>query len=253
MQHISEKITFTINNKSIAARLDKPKDQEPIAYAIYAHCFTCSKDFPTSSRISRALAQRGIATLRFDFSGLGESEGDFCETNFETNIAEIMAAYNFLDEFYEAPKLAVGHSLGGTAIIKAASALPALKIVSTLNAPYEPVHLFHHFGDKVDEIRVQGEAEVDVNGIKHKIQKHFIEVAEATDMATALENLDKQIVIFHAPDDSTAPLHNAQKIYQAAKQPKSFISLDGADHFLTKHEDSSFVADLLTAWVKATL
>lgn len=250
MQHISEKLTFTIEGRKIAARLDKPKDQTPIAYAIYAHCFTCSKDFPTSSRVSRALAQRGIATLRFDFSGLGESEGAFCDTNFNTNIAEVLAAYAFLEEFYEAPLLAVGHSLGGTAILKAGQAMPNIKIISTLNSPYEPAHLFHHFGDQIDTIRLQGEAEVDINGIKHTIKKHFLEVAEQTDMAKTLANLNKQLIIFHAPEDSTAPLINAQKIYQAANQPKSFISLEGADHFLTQHEDSSFVADILTSWVK---
>jgi putative redox protein len=220
----------------------------PQAYALFAHCFTCTKDIFAAARIAEVLASHGIAVLRFDFTGLGASEGDFAHTNFSSNVQDLVKAADFLRERYEAPRILIGHSLGGAAVLAAAQRVPEAVAVATIAAPAEPSHVAHLFTDKRAEIEAAGEAEVLLAGRPFRIRKQFLEDIAQQNNAAMLGRLGKALLLFHAPRDPIVGIENAAAIFQAAKHPKSFISLDDADHLLTRRADAVYVADLLAAW-----
>lgn len=231
----------------LAARLDLPA-QPPIAYALFAHCFTCSKDTLAATRISTALTEHGFGVLRFDFTGLGGSEGDFANTNFTSNIADLVAAANWLREHHSAPRVLIGHSLGGAAVLAAAAQIPEAAAVATISAPFDPAHVRHLFQSAAAEIETTGEAEVDLAGRKFRIKKQFLDDLTAQNSSDRIGRLRKALLIFHSPRDTTVDIENAARIYAAAKHPKSFVSLDTADHLLTAKADAAYVAAVLATW-----
>lgn len=234
---------------SLSARLEQPVDQKPLAYAIFAHCFTCNKNLVAVTNISRALTAQGIAVLRFDFTGLGESEGDFADTNFSSNVQDLIDAAAHLEANYEAPKIIIGHSLGGAAVLMAAGSIPSIKAVATVGAPADPPHVKHLFQNSLEEIKQSGEAKVSIGGRPFKIKKQFVDDLEKTDLNTRLKALKKPLLILHSPQDEIVDITNAEKIYIGAMHPKSYISLDGADHLLTRKEDSIYVGHMIASWV----
>lgn len=249
----SEKLEFpAANGALLAGRLDRPMGR-PRAYGLFAHCFTCSKDVFAAQRISTGLAERGIAMLRFDFTGLGNSEGEFGNTDFSSNIADLVAAADFLRAAHQAPKLLIGHSLGGAAVRLAAVQIPECVGVATLNAPFDPQHVRHLFADSLDKIRGEGAAKVTLAGRSFTLRRDFIDDLMNHAPAENLRQLKRALLIFHATQDKIVGIENAKLIYEAALHPKSFIALDGADHFLSRREDASYVADLLTAWASRYL
>lgn len=244
----SEKVSFAgTDGAMLAAHLDRPAGR-PRAYALFAHCFTCNKDIFAAARIADGLAARGIAVLRFDFTGLGASEGDFANTNFSSNIGDLVKAADFLRENYEAPKLLVGHSLGGAAVLAAAAQVPEAKAVATVAAPADPAHVVAHFTEARAEIEAAGEAEVRLVGRPFRIKKQFLEDIEGQRLETAIRGLKRALIVFHAPRDEIVGIDNATKIFVAAKHPKSFVSLDDADHLLSRKPDAIYVAEVLAAW-----
>lgn len=249
----SEKVEFPgAQGHALAARLDWPDDQ-PIAYALFAHCFTCSKDVFAASRIASALAERGIAVLRFDFTGLGASEGEFANTDFSSNVADLQAAAAWLARQHQAPALLIGHSLGGAAVLAAAPRLAFARAVVTINAPCGPGHITHLFADSVDDIRTRGRAEVTIGGRPFVISRDFLDDIEEHRLLAGIGHMHKALLLFHAPRDPVVGIDNAARIYQAAKHPKSFVSLDDADHLLTRREDAVYVADVIAAWSRRYL
>lgn len=246
-----EKVRFeNADGDTLAARLDLPDGETPCAFALFAHCFTCSKDLRAVGAISRALNRHGIAVLRFDFTGLGESEGDFADTNFSSNVDDLVVAADYLAEHYDAPRILVGHSLGGAAVLQAAHRLDAVQAVSTIGAPYDPEHVTQHLEDSVEEIRAQGEARVTLAGRTFTIRKQFLDDLAATKMEETIRTLDRALLVFHSPVDRTVGVDNAAKIFKAAKHPKSFISLDDADHLLTTRSDAEYLGVVLGAWAE---
>ena len=244
----SEKLTFEgATGEELAARLDLPEGP-PRAYALFAHCFTCNKDIFAASRIAGGLADNGIAVLRFDFTGLGHSNGEFANTNFSSNVADLLRAADHLRKTYEAPKLLIGHSLGGAAILAAAPQVPEALAVATVGAPADPGHVQHLFQDARPEIEAKGEAEVLLAGRQFRIKKQFLEDIEGHKLAGSIGSLRKALLVFHAPRDATVSIDNAGQIFVAAKHPKSFVSLDDADHLLTRKADGIYVANVLSAW-----
>ncbi len=231
----------------LAARLDLPLGT-PTAYALFAHCFTCSKDSKAAAYISSSLAAAGIAVMRFDFTGLGGSEGDFSNTGFSSNVDDLVAAADFLRAEYEAPKLLVGHSLGGAAVLAAAPRISESTAVATVNAPADPAHVIHNFGASLAEIESAGEATVSLGGRSFVIRKSFIEDACSQNIGAILPNLRCALLVMHAPHDKIVDISNAQKIFIPAKHPKSYISLDDADHMLTRREDARYAGMVLAAW-----
>ncbi len=248
---MSEKLRFeNADGNALAARLDRPDGESPCAFALFAHCFTCSKDLRAAGAISRALTRHGIAVLRFDFTGLGESEGDFADTNFSSNVEDLIAAADHLSEHYEAPRILVGHSLGGAAVLQAAQRLDSVQAVSTIGAPYDPEHVTQHLQDAVEDIEEQGEARVQLAGRTFTIRKQFLDDLAATKMENTIRTLGRALLIFHSPVDQTVGANNAAKIFQAAKHPKSFVSLDDADHLLTDRSDAEYLGVVLGAWAE---
>lgn len=244
----SEKVTFTGGaGETLAARLDLPEGA-PRAYALFAHCFTCSKDVFAAARVAGGLTAHGIAVLRFDFTGLGASEGEFANTNFTSNVADLVAAAAFLGENYSAAQILIGHSLGGAAVLAAAARIPQAAAVVTINAPHDPSHVAGHFHAAMDEINAEGAAEVSLGGRPFTIKKQFLDDISAQHLDEAIANLDRALLVFHGPRDEIVGIDNAQQIFQAAKHPKSFISLDDADHLLHRKEDAFYVADVIAAW-----
>jgi len=244
----SEKISFPgAQGHILAARLESPVE-DPKAYALFAHCFTCSKDIFAASRIAGELAGHGIAVLRFDFTGLGSSEGEFANTNFSSNVGDLVAAANYLRDNFQAPKILIGHSLGGAAVLAAAKSIPSALAIATIGAPSDPGHVAHLFADAKDEIESQGEAEVTLGGRQFKIQKQFVDDISENSLDDAIGGLKKALLVFHGPRDQTVGIENAGHIFQAAKHPKSFVSLDDADHLLSRRQDSRYVAAVLAAW-----
>ncbi len=244
----SERLTFTNDRgDELAARLERP-DGEPTAYALFAHCFTCSKDLRAARTISKALCDRGFAVLRFDFTGLGESEGDFADTNFSSNAQDLVAAADFLADAYAAPTLLIGHSLGGAAVLQAAHDMPSVQAIATIGAPAEPTHVTHLLNDDIDTIRAEGQASVTLAGRSFTIKKQFLDDLEAQHMRDTIRNLGRPLLLFHSPIDQTVGVENAAAIYEAAKHPKSYVSLDQADHLLTNPDDATYVAHVLAAW-----
>lgn len=231
----------------LAGLLELP-EEEPKAYAMIAHCFTCGKDIPAASRIARALVNEGYAVLRFDFTGLGGSDGDFSNTNFSSNVGDLVAAAGFLREQYEAPELLVGHSLGGTAVLVAAQHIPETKGVVTIGSPADPEHVAAQFFCDISTIEEDGEADVILAGRAFTIKKQFLDDIRDSVDDTHLASLKIPLLVFHSPEDETVLIREAEKIYKAAKHPKSFVSLSGADHLLTRREDAAYVANVIAAW-----
>ena len=231
----------------LAARLDLP-EPTPAAYALFAHCFTCSKDIFAASRISAALAERSIAVLRFDFTGLGSSEGEFANTNFSSNVGDLVKAADFLRQNFEAPKILVGHSLGGTAVLAAAGRIPEAAAVSTINSPFDPAHVRHLLREAVPEIEAAGEAEVVIGGRAFRIKNQFLEDVSAQNMRRAIGGLRRALLVFHAPQDELVGVDNARMIFEAAHHPKSFVSLDDSDHLVTRRADAVYIGAVLAAW-----
>jgi putative redox protein len=238
----SERIEFTgAEGQRLAARLELPLGA-PAGYALFAHCFTCSKDVFAASRISMALAERGIAVLRFDFTGLGGSEGDFANTNFSSNLDDLVAAADYLRAEREAPRILIGHSLGGAAVLAAAGRIPEATAVATLNAPCDPAHVQHLLSDGAETIAKEGEAEVHIGGRPFCIKKQFLDDLAGRNMPEQIGKLRKALLVMHAPQDQVVDVDNARMIYQAAKHPKSFVALDGADHLISRRGDALYAA-----------
>ena len=246
---ISKKVTFK-NNKgeTLAARLELPEDSTPNAFALFAHCFTCNKNLTAVRTIGRTLTEKHIAVMRFDFTGLGESEGDFEQTNFSSNVEDLYSAAQFLSENYQAPSLLIGHSLGGAAVLFASAQIPSVKAIATIGAPSNPEHVSHLFKNSVDEINTSGKALVSIGGREFTIQKHFLEDIEGKNIKHNLDTFRNSILIMHSPQDTTVGIENAAEIYKAARHPKSFVSLNGADHLLSKKKDSEYVGNIIATW-----
>ena len=250
----SELLSFTNKNGyQLSAKLNFPVDQKPLAYAIFAHCFTCSKNLIAIKHISRSITAKGIAVLLFDFTGLGDSEGDFESTTFTSNIHDIFAAAEFLDTNYEAPKIMIGHSLGGAAALFAGSQLIGIEAVVTIGAPFDPYHVTKLLSEKIGDIKESGKATVNIGGRPFTIAKSFIEDLEEHNPEAVAKDLRKALLILHSPQDTTVGIENAAKMYAAAHHPKSFISLDGADHLLSKRADSSYAGKMIASWVEKYL
>ncbi len=232
----------------LAAHLDLPADGRPYAYALFAHCFTCSKNLKAVGHLTRAMTRAGYGVLRFDFTGLGQSRGDFADTDFSSNIGDLESAAAWLSSEYEAPRLLVGHSLGGAAVLHAARRLPSVRAVATVGAPYDPAHVRNLFAESEDEIRASGHAKVSIGGRPFTIRKEFLDDLEAQDPARVIGDLDVAILVMHSPVDTTVGIDNAALIYKAAKHPKSFVSLDSADHLLSREEDALYTGGVLSAW-----
>jgi putative redox protein len=241
------------NGAQLAARLDLPTSQAPRAYVLFAHCFTCSKDTKATTLIAEALADAGLATLRFDFTGLGGSEGEFANTNFSSNVADLVAAARWLESQHRAPSLLVGHSLGGAAVLAAVAQMPAVTAVATINAPSDPAHLGKLFAGREDEIRDKGAAEVDLAGRRFTIRREFLDDIAMQKITHAVAGLKRALLVMHAPADTIVSVDHASAIFLAAKHPKSFVSLDTADHLLTRREDARYAATVLAAWASRYL
>jgi len=246
----SEKIKFKNDRgQELAARIEFP-DEEPKSYALFAHCFMCNKNLTAIRNIGRALSKNGIAVLSFDFTGLGESEGDFENTNFSSNVDDLVSAAKFLKTNYSAPDILIGHSLGGAAVIFAAHHISSLKAVATIGAPSNPNHISHLLKSGIDEINEKGEAVLEIGGRKFKIKKQFLDDINEKNMEQTLKNLTLPLLVLHSPQDTIVGIDNATQIYKAAWHPKSFISLDGADHMLSNKEDSIYVGTMIANWAK---
>ena len=236
----------------LAARLDLPATA-PSAFALFAHCFTCSKDTLAASRIGAALVERGFGVLRFDFTGLGGSEGDFANTNFSSNIADLVAAADWLRTHHEPPAILVGHSLGGAAILAAAGEIPESVAVATIGAPFEPDHVRRLLAPAIPALDAAGEAEVELAGRTFRIRKQFLDDLAKHIPAERIGALHGALLVLHSPRDTIVDIGNAAQIFMAAKHPKSFVSLDDADHMLTRKEDAIYVAAVLSAWASRYL
>ncbi len=235
--------------ETLAAKMDTPEG-EIKACALFAHCFTCSKDLRAVGNITSALADIGIATFRFDFTGLGQSSGDFADTNFSSNVGDLIAAATFMAEEYEAPAILIGHSLGGAAVLQAAHSIESIKAVAVIGAPADPEHVKENFSLNLDEIETKGEAKVSLAGRPFTIKKQFLDDLSETSMKACINKLNRALIIFHSPIDNTVGIDNAQKIFFAARHPKSFVSLDNADHLLSEKEDSIYVGKVLGTWAE---
>src|SRR5580693_5693720 len=231
----------------LAAALDLP-EQEPLAYALFAHCFTCGKDVLAAKRIATALAAKGIAVLRFDFTGIGSSEGDFANSTFSSNVADLVRAAAHLRETGKAPTLLIGHSLGGAAILAAAGQIAEAKAVVTIAAPSDPAHVTGLFKEQIEDIRKQGKVEVSLAGRPFTITREFLDDIAEHGLMARVTTMRKAILVMHAPTDDTVSIDNATRIFLSAKHPKSFVSLAGADHLLSQRRDSTYVADVIAAW-----
>ncbi len=234
----------------LSAQLDLPVDGSPMAYALFAHCFTCTKNLKAVAYISRALTRQRIGVLRFDFTGLGDSEGDFADTNFSSNVGDLVAAARFLEADYAAPRILIGHSLGGAAVLQAAAKIPACRAVATIGAPADPKHVKRLLHDHAHVIAEKGEAMVTLEGRDFKIKKQFLDDLERPRMAAIIKNLKKALLIFHSPVDQIVGIENAAGIFKAARHPKSFVSLDRADHLLTDPADAEYVGIVTAAWAR---
>jgi len=247
----STKINFeNQHGERLSAKLEFPAKERPVAFAIFAHCFTCNKNLTAVANIARALSARGIAVMRFDFTGLGESEGDFADTSFSSNVSDLVAAADFLAKNHTAPAILIGHSLGGAAVLNAARLIASIKAVVTIGAPYSPEHVTHLFEAGLDEIKSTGTANVNIGGRSFTIRKDFIDDLEAIETHQVIHNMNIPLMVMHSPIDSIVGASNAAQIYKAAQHPKNFISLDGADHLLSRKSDSLFAGAMIAAWAE---
>jgi putative redox protein len=246
--------TFTgSRGDQLAARLDLP-DGEPLAFALFAHCFTCSKDLAAATRISRGLADRGFGVLRFDFTGLGSSEGEFANTDFSSNIQDLVLAAGWLRTNHAAPAVLVGHSLGGAAVLAAASQVPEAVAVATIGAPFDPAHVTELFPAAVrGQLQSDGEADVQLAGRTFRVRQQLLDDLGAQNLTDAIRSLRRALLVFHSPTDEIVDVDNARRIFEAARHPRSFVSLDGSDHLLTRRTDAAYVADVLSAWASRYL
>ncbi len=246
-----QKVTFqNKEGQTLSGRLELPADQHPHNFAIFAHCFTCTKNLSAVKNVSRSLTSKGFGVLRFDFTGLGESDGDFEDTNFSGNVEDLIAASTFLESNYMAPSLLIGHSLGGAAVIFAASELQSVKAVATIGAPSNPDHVRHLFGNAIAEIKDTGTATVNLSGRPFTIKKQFLEDLETKSLPDVVANSRSALLVMHSPQDTTVGIKNAEEIYKAARHPKSFVSIDGADHLLMNKRDSIYVGDVIAGWAQ---
>jgi len=246
----NERFQFTgSGGHQLAAALDMP-EREPVAYALFAHCFTCGKDALAARRIALALATKGIAVLRFDFTGLGSSEGEFANSTFSSNVADLVRAAGHLRETRKSPAILIGHSLGGAAILAAAGQIPDAKAVVTIAAPSDPAHVIGLFADRVEDIRKHGKVQVSLAGRPFHISREFLDDIGEHGLMAHVTKLQKALLVMHAPTDDTVGIDNATRIFVAAKHPKSFVSLAGADHLLTDRHDAAYVADVVAAWAE---
>jgi fermentation-respiration switch protein FrsA (DUF1100 family) len=244
----SERLQFPgRNGQNLAARLNLP-DGQPLGTALFAHCFTCGKDVVAAGRIAAGLAARGIATLRFDFTGLGSSDGDFSNTNFSSNLQDLIAAADHLRSRGMAPGLLVGHSLGGAAVLAAAAAIPEALAVAVIGAPFDPGHVLHLLIAQLPEIEARGEAVVSLGGRPFTIKRQFIEDLRERNQAASIGRLGKALLVMHSPIDAMVGIDNARKIFEAARHPKSFVALPGAAHLLDNGADAEYAAAVLAAW-----
>lgn len=242
-----KKVEFISGEHKLSGLLESPESDVKF-YALFAHCFTCGKDIAAASRISRALVSKGIAVLRFDFTGLGNSDGDFANSNFSSNIQDLIAAADFLRAEYQAPRLLIGHSLGGAAVLGVAQHVEEATAVVTIGAPSDAAHVAHNFALHLDDIEKNGKAEVNLAGRVFTIEKQFLDDIKRYD-TSHIGQLRKALLVMHSPVDSTVNISEAEKIYQAALHPKSFVSLDDADHLLTNKRDAEYAADVISSWV----
>ncbi|MBT2321001.1 alpha/beta hydrolase [Variovorax paradoxus] len=233
--------------RKLAARMDAP-DGPVRAYALFAHCFTCGKDIFAASRIAQTLTEHGIGVLRFDFTGLGASEGEFANTNFSSNIGDLVAAADHMRRAYQAPALLIGHSLGGAAVLAVAGDIPEVRAVVTVAAPSDPTHVTGLFRDSIDQIQAEGEAEVQLAGRPFRIRREFLTDAAEHNLDEKIGHLRRALLVMHAPRDTTVDIANATHIFLAARHPRSFVSLDDADHLLTRKRDAVYAANLIAAW-----
>jgi len=240
------KIEFPSQGQSLAGLLETP-DRAIRAYVLFAHCFTCGKDVAAASRISRFLVQHGFAVFRFDFTGLGNSDGDFSNTNFSSNTEDLLSAASFLGQHYQAPQLLIGHSLGGAAVLAMAAKIPEVKAVVTIGAPFEASHVIHNFNAHLDSIEQNGFATVSLGTREFTIKKQFIDDLRSQS-TEHIQRLNKALLVLHSPIDLIVDIADAEKIYKTAKHPKSFVSLDTADHLLSKPQDSEYVAQTISGW-----
>lgn len=244
----SQRVEFDgSHGAKLAARLEMPSGRAR-AFAIFAHCFSCSKDVFAASRISKALANSGIAVLRFDFTGLGESDGDFSNTNFTSNIDDLVYAADFLRAEFDSPSILIGHSLGGAAVIAATNRIPEIRAVATIAAPADPGHVVNLIRDDIDTIRAQGFAQVQLGGKTFNVTEQFLDDVAEQPQAERIHELGVPLLVMHSPVDRTVPIEDARTIFERAQHPKSFVALDGADHVLTELVDSEFAASIISAW-----
>ena len=249
-----EKISFkNEQGMTLSGHLHLPADQKPHTFVIFAHCFTCNKNFKAVKNISFGLTQYGFAVMSFDFTGLGDSEGNFSDTNFSSNLEDLQAAAAYLKEKYKAPELLVGHSLGGAAVLMAASKIDNVKAVATIAAPSAPEHVLHLIKEKIDVVKENGVAEVNIGGRPFKIKAQFIEDLENDQKLQSLESLRKALMVLHSPQDKIVGIENAKEIYNRAHHPKSFVSLDGASHLLEDDSDSIYVGNMIAVWANRYL
>ncbi len=237
---------------TLAARLDTP-NTAPRAWAVFAHCFTCSKDTKAAAYIARALAEAGFGVLRFDFTGLGGSGGDFANTHFSSNVEDLVAAADWLREQHGAPTLLIGHSLGGAAVLAAAQRIADCRAVATIGAPFDPAHVTKQFGDDLTIIAEQGQATVRLAGRPFTISRAFLDDLAGQAQAERIHRLKRPLLVLHAPQDTVVDVGNARAIFEAALHPKSFVSLDGADHLLNREDDARFAAQVIAAWAERYL
>lgn len=247
----SKKVHFEgSKGERLSARIDQPDEGNSRGAVLFAHCFTCSKNLKAVGRISQALTSENISVFRFDFTGLGESKGDFADTNFSSNVEDLVKASEYMAKEFNAPNMLMGHSLGGAAVLQASQHLESIDAVATIGAPCNPQHVAHHLLDKKEEIIEKGEARIKLAGRIFTIKKQFLDDLDEQYMDNLIGNLDKPLLIFHSPVDKTVGIENAAHIYKLAKHPKSFISLDNADHLLTNEKDALYVGRVAAAWAE---
>ncbi len=245
----SKKINFNSEEgHQLSGRLDFPVLGSPKAYAIFAHCFTCSKNLFAVDHLSRSLTQQGIAVLRFDFTGLGQSGGEFADSNFSSNLSDLTCAYSFLEKEYRAPQILIGHSLGGAAVLHLGGKLEKVRAIVTVGAPSNPIHVKHLLAHGEEEIISKGEAEVNIGGRPFNIKKQFLDDLQANDSHEPIRKLGKALLIMHSPQDTIVRLENATEIYTKAEHPKSFVTLDGADHLLSNERDARYAGTVAANW-----
>ncbi|WP_374958425.1 alpha/beta fold hydrolase [Gilvibacter sp.] len=244
----TKNIEIAKSNGSLFARLEVPANGKVRHYAIFAHCFTCNSNLSVVRYISRTLTNHGFGVVRFDFTGLGRSSGEFADSNFSGNVEDLLTVANYLEKEYQAPAMLIGHSLGGAAVLAAAAHLDSVKAMVTIGAPAEVDHVTHLFADGLEEIEETGSAEVNIGGRPFRIKKQFVEDLRSRNLLETINGLKVPYLIMHSPQDTTVAIENAAKLYHAAFHPKSFISLDGADHLLTNKIDAVYVADMIGTW-----